>query len=97
MPVPQHVFDPPFNIIRCSHVVLDVTNLDASRDYTDGSGENQGHAATDHEPSDADDDGRPLVHFHFLLHSTTASSATKATLMSEGCTAIQDSPPPRIA
>ena len=29
MPAPQHVFDPPFNIIRCSHAVLDVTNLDA--------------------------------------------------------------------
>jgi catechol 2,3-dioxygenase len=33
MPVPQHVFDPPFNIIRCSHVVLDVTDLDASRAF----------------------------------------------------------------
>jgi len=31
MPVPQHVFDPPFNIIRSSHVVLDVTDLSASR------------------------------------------------------------------
>src|ERR1700693_1390099 len=30
MPVPQHVFDPPFNIVRCSHAVLDVTDLDAS-------------------------------------------------------------------
>ncbi len=33
MPVPQHVFDPPFNIIRSSHVVLDVTNLDTSRAF----------------------------------------------------------------
>src|SRR5580698_3829251 len=33
MPVPQHVFDPPFNIIRSSHVVLDVTDLDASRKF----------------------------------------------------------------
>src|ERR1700760_4394392 len=33
MPVAQHVFDPPFNIIRSSHVVLDVTNLDASRAF----------------------------------------------------------------
>ena len=33
MPVPQHVFDPPFNIIRSSHVVLDVTDLDASRRF----------------------------------------------------------------
>src|SRR5437762_5005893 len=33
MPVPQHVFDPPFNIIRSSHVVLDVTDLDASREF----------------------------------------------------------------
>jgi len=30
MPVPQHIFDPPFNIIRSSHVVLDVADLDAS-------------------------------------------------------------------
>src|ERR1700744_5061801 len=33
MPVPQHVFDPPFNIVRSSHVVLDVTDLDASRRF----------------------------------------------------------------
>ena len=33
MPVPTHVFDPPFNIIRCSHAVLDVTDLDASRAF----------------------------------------------------------------
>ena len=33
MPVPVHVFDPPFNILRCSHAVLDVTNLDASRKF----------------------------------------------------------------
>src|SRR4029079_5464034 len=31
MPVPTHVFDPPFNIIRSSHVVLDVVDLKASR------------------------------------------------------------------
>ena len=30
MPAPTHVFDPPFNIIRCSHAVLDVTDLDKS-------------------------------------------------------------------
>ena len=33
MPVPTHVFDPPFNIIRSSHVVLDVTDLPASRAF----------------------------------------------------------------
>ena len=33
MPVPVHIFDPPFNIIRASHVVLDVTNLDTSREF----------------------------------------------------------------
>src|SRR5664279_6602733 len=33
MPIPQHVFDPPFNIIRCSHVVLDVIDLNASRAF----------------------------------------------------------------
>ena len=33
MPVPQHVFDPPFNIIRSSHVVLDVTDLKASSEF----------------------------------------------------------------
>ena len=31
MPVPKHIFDPPFNIIRASHAVLDVVDLDASR------------------------------------------------------------------
>jgi len=27
MPVPKHVFDPPFSIVRCSHVALGVTDL----------------------------------------------------------------------
>jgi len=33
MPVPTHIFDPPFNIIRCSHVVLDVADLNASGEF----------------------------------------------------------------
>src|SRR5438552_18482774 len=33
MPVPKHVFDPPFNVIRSSHAVLDVTDLDTSREF----------------------------------------------------------------
>src|ERR1700743_3007041 len=33
MAVPQNVFDPPFNLVRCGHIVLDVTNLDASRAF----------------------------------------------------------------
>src|SRR6202140_5737232 len=33
MPVPTHIFDPPFNIIRCSHVALDVVDLKASREF----------------------------------------------------------------
>src|SRR5687767_6786455 len=33
MPVPTHIFDPPFNIIRCSHVVLDVTDLNRSSEF----------------------------------------------------------------
>jgi catechol 2,3-dioxygenase len=33
MPVPTHVFDPPFNILRASHVVLDVTDLAVSRKF----------------------------------------------------------------
>ena len=30
MPLPQHVFDPPFNVIRTSHVVLGVTDIERS-------------------------------------------------------------------
>lgn len=33
MPVPQHIFEPPFNVLRSSHAVLDVTDLDASRKF----------------------------------------------------------------
>jgi catechol 2,3-dioxygenase len=33
MPIPQHIFDPPFNIIRSSHAVLDVVDLKASRAF----------------------------------------------------------------
>ena len=33
MPAPKHIFDPPFNIVRCSHVRLGVTDLARSRDF----------------------------------------------------------------
>ena len=33
MPVPTHIFEPPFNIIRSSHAVLDVVDLDKSREF----------------------------------------------------------------
>ena len=36
MPAPKHIFDPPFNIVRCSHVTLDVVDLDRSRAFYEG-------------------------------------------------------------
>lgn len=33
MPAPTHIFTPPFNIVRSSHVVLDVTDLGRSRAF----------------------------------------------------------------
>ena len=33
MPVPKRIFDPPFNIIRCSYVILAVTDLAASKRF----------------------------------------------------------------
>lgn len=33
MPPPAHIFDPPFNILRASHVTLDVMDLEASRKF----------------------------------------------------------------
>ncbi|HEY7550125.1 MAG TPA: VOC family protein, partial [Hyphomicrobiaceae bacterium] len=33
MPVPKHIFNPPFNVVRCSHVVLAVRDLEASRHF----------------------------------------------------------------
>ncbi len=36
MPVPTHIFDPPFNIVRCSHVVLGVTDLARARAFYEG-------------------------------------------------------------
>jgi catechol 2,3-dioxygenase len=36
MPVPKHVFDPPFSIVRASHVVLGVTDLGRSRAFYEG-------------------------------------------------------------
>ena len=33
MPVPMHTFNPPFNIVRCSHVVLGVADLGRSRAF----------------------------------------------------------------
>jgi catechol 2,3-dioxygenase len=36
MPLPKHVFDPPFNVVRASHVVLGVTDLERSRAFYEG-------------------------------------------------------------
>lgn len=36
MPAPHHIFDPPFNIVRCSHVTLGVTDLARARDFHEG-------------------------------------------------------------
>jgi catechol 2,3-dioxygenase len=33
MPVPRHIFNPPFNVVRCSHVVLTARDLEASRRF----------------------------------------------------------------
>ena len=33
MPVPMHIFNPPFNVVRCSHAVLTVRDLEASRAF----------------------------------------------------------------
>jgi catechol 2,3-dioxygenase len=33
MPVPKHIFDPPFNIVRSSHVTLGVTDLARSKAF----------------------------------------------------------------
>src|SRR6185312_6435312 len=36
MPLPKHVFDPPFNIVRASHVVLGVSDLERSLAFYQG-------------------------------------------------------------
>ena len=36
MPLPKHVFDPPFNIVRASHVVLGVADLGRSKAFYEG-------------------------------------------------------------
>ena len=36
MPAPAHIFNPPFNIVRCSHVALGVTDLARSRAFYEG-------------------------------------------------------------
>jgi catechol 2,3-dioxygenase len=33
MPVPKHIFNPPFTVVRCSHAVLTVRDLEASRAF----------------------------------------------------------------
>ena len=36
MPIPTHIFNPPFNVVRCSHAVLTVRDLGASRAFYEG-------------------------------------------------------------
>jgi catechol 2,3-dioxygenase len=36
MPVPKHIFDPPFSIVRASHVALAVTDLARARAFYEG-------------------------------------------------------------
>ena len=33
MPLPKHIFNPPFNLVRTSHVVLGVADLDRSLEF----------------------------------------------------------------
>jgi len=33
MPIPKHVFDPPFNIVRSSHIALGVADLGRARAF----------------------------------------------------------------
>jgi catechol 2,3-dioxygenase len=33
MPLPTHIFNPPFNVVRCSHTVLTSRDLGASRAF----------------------------------------------------------------
>jgi catechol 2,3-dioxygenase len=33
MPAPKHIFDPPFNVVRCSHVALGVADLARARAF----------------------------------------------------------------
>ena len=48
MPPPRHIFDPPFNIVRASHVVLGVADLQRSRAfYADTLGLHVEDATTD--------------------------------------------------
>src|SRR5229473_2340195 len=36
MPIPKHVFDPPFNIVRSSHIALGVADLGRARAFYEG-------------------------------------------------------------
>ncbi len=36
MPVPKHIFDPPFNIVRTSHVTLGVSDLGRAKAFYEG-------------------------------------------------------------
>ena len=36
MPIPTHIFDPPFNIVRASHVVLGITDVGRARAFYEG-------------------------------------------------------------
>jgi catechol 2,3-dioxygenase len=36
MPIPKHVFDPPFNVVRSSHIALGVADLDRARAFYEG-------------------------------------------------------------
>ena len=36
MPVPKHIFDPPFNIVRASHVTLGVSDLGRAKPFYEG-------------------------------------------------------------
>ena len=47
MPLPKHVFNPPFNIVRASHAVLGVTDLERSRAFYEGA---LGLHVEDHAP-----------------------------------------------
>src|SRR5271166_2356519 len=72
MPLPKHVFNPPFNIVRTSHIVLGVTDIDRSLAFYEAT---LGLHLEDRTPSEAYLRGVEERQHHSLVLKKTTTPA----------------------
>jgi catechol 2,3-dioxygenase-like lactoylglutathione lyase family enzyme len=84
MPVPTHIFNPPFNVVRCSHAALRVRDLEASRRFYEavlaalGRGlRSHGESAFSSDELFVSADGEPTAGLHIAFQAADRDAVAR--------------------